>query len=456
MDKSEYFKQKLDEALATDVDEVQDVENAEAPLAPVKPAPTRPAPSRPAREKPSKPERQPFNPPRPKRMPEPKNCMESENDIMISILAEAYEDEAHPSTQGFWKDLPGNKEHLFAKHPVLAMLGDKLSRDAWGHVSDRVTNLNANHADGMRVMRQIVQKESEHKDELIALAKKITAQIWGIPEEMLEGRITSDVEKNEEGGEEKPKPEFDEAMRKQINKRLTMNAMTQGSAVHAMMTMHHVVDKEIEKIDPELLGLYNQISSLSLQMYWMIDIPAMFAMLGMAAVGSTKVNQDDDDGGYKIDARGVVFPVLAQEMNKGVAELLSFHGLEDLSAEETEQVLSYADDIEHEPYLIQIGPELWRQFLKAKPTGASLADIITSLAVQEPDHLHKIVTAVVENPEEASSLLNVLSDDEEERDEYDDGYSDDVDEYDEEEHDEYDDGYSDDDEEEHDDDTYSV
>jgi len=453
---SRYFKQKLSEALAVDVDETLEV----AP-APARPVPIKPSPSKPAREKPLKPERQPFNPPKPKRIPEPKNCMESENDIMISILAEAYEDEAHLSTQGFWKDLPGNKEHLFAKHPVLAMLGDKLSRDAWEHVSDRVTNLNAKHAGGMRVMRQIVQKESEHKDELIALAKKITVQIWGIPEEMLEGRITSDIEKNEAGDEEKSKPEFDEAMRKQINKRLTMNAMTQGSAVHAMMTMHHVVDKEIEKIDPELLGLYNQISSLSLQMYWMIDIPAMFAMLGMSAAGSAKVNQDDDDG-YKIDARGVVFPVLAQEMNKGVAELLSFHGLEDLSAEETEQVLSYADDIEHEPYLIQIGPELWRQFLKAKPTSTSLADIITSLAVQEPDHLHKIVTAVVENPEEASSLLNVLADGEEEHDEYDDGYGDNDDEYDEEEHDEYDDGHSDNDdeyeydEEEHDDDTYSV
>lgn len=433
MDRSEYFKQKLNEALATDVDEAQDVENIEAPLAPVKPAPARPAPSRPAREKPARPERKPFNPPKPKRMPQPKNCMESGNDIMVSILAEAYEDETHPSTQSFWKDLPGNREHLFAKHPVLSLMGDKLSRGAWEHVTSRVADLNANPANAMRIMHQIVQKEREHQDELIGLAKRIVVQIWGIPEEMLEGRLTSDVEKNEEGGEGSEKPELDENMRKQINKRLTMNTMTQGSAVHAMMTMHHAVDKEIGKIDPELLDLYNRISSLSVQMYWLMDIPAMFAMLGMSAVGSANVNHDEENDSYKIDARGVVFPVLAQEMSKGVAELISYHGLENLDDKETEQVLSHADDIRHEPYLIQVGPELWRRFLKVKPQGVSLADIMMALTLQEPDHLHKIVTAVVENPEEAGPLLSALIDDPEEFEveEYDDGYGQ---EYEEEDH----------------------
>jgi hypothetical protein len=161
-------------------------------------------------------------------------------------------------------------------------------------------------------------------------------------------------------------------------------------------------------------------------MYWLIDIPAMFAMLGMSAVGSANVNHDEENDDYKIDARGVVFPVLAQEMSKGVAELLSYHGLENLSLEETEQVLSHADDIRHEPYLIQVGPELWRQFLKVKPKGVSLADVVAALAVQEPDHLHKIITAVIDSPAEASSLLNALIEDPEEFevDEYDDGYGD--------------------------------
>ena len=65
MHRSEYFRQKLDEALATDVDEVEEIENIEAPLAPTKtpsrPAP-RPVPSRPA-PRPSEPKREPFNPP---------------------------------------------------------------------------------------------------------------------------------------------------------------------------------------------------------------------------------------------------------------------------------------------------------------------------------------------------------------------------------------------------------
>ena len=137
------------------------------------------------------------------------------------------------------------------------------------------------------------------------------------------------------------------------------------------------------------------------------------------------MNHDEENDIYKIDARGMVFPVLAQEMSKGVAELISYHGLENLDDKETEQVLSHADDIRHEPYLIQVGPELWRRFLKVKPPSVSLADIMMALTLQEPDHLHKIVAAVVENPEEAGPLLSALIDDpkEFEVEEYDDGYS---------------------------------
>lgn len=348
------------------------------------------------------------------------------------MISEAYEDETHPTTQRFWSDLPRNREHIFAKHPILSLYGDELSRASWNHTQQAARRSGISMQQLMQVMMQIKQVERGHEPELIELAKKITTKIWGIPPEMLQGDISDDVDMNEESNQEFGQDvEIDQAMRDQINKRLTMNAMTQGSAVHAMLTIHHLVDKEVNAIDPTLLELYNKLSSGSHEYYWLIDIPAMFSMLGMHAVGSAQVEYDEEENPIVI-AKAVIFPILAQEMSKGVAELVSHHGLADLDPQTTQTVLNKADDIRHEPYLIQVGPELWRRFLKVKPRDVSLGEIMTALAIQSPAEVHKIIAAVVENSEVASELVRALIEDPAEFDieddplGYDDSYDDGV------------------------------
>jgi hypothetical protein len=372
---------------------------------PTKPKPgTIPKPKHP-------PERKPWNPPKPKQLPQPKNY--TAPNLLAQLMTEAYEDEVEPGTQEFWRGLRRNREHTLGKHPIFAMSGDDLSRKSWEHTDQRTKASGANMGNMMRVVQQIMRIEATHEDELVELAKTITCKIWHIPEEMLNGRLTDDVEENEAdedlGAEEEGPEEIDDVTRKHINKRLTLNAMTHGSAIHAMLSLHHAIDKEIEAIDPRLLRLYDQIASGSHGMYWLIDIPAMFANLGAMAVGSAKVEYpEEEDGEPIIQARGIVFPVLAQEMNKGVAELLSHHGLADLDEPTTKTVLKHADDIKHEPYLMQVGPEMWRRFLKVKPREVSLSDLYVALSKQEPDELHKIIAAAVEDPENAKAMLNEL------------------------------------------------
>jgi hypothetical protein len=353
------FNKKLNKAL--------DSIGETAPAAPVKPAPSKP------REKPK--ERPPLWRPKPQPGVQPKNYTEEDEEIM-----EDYEDESHPSTVSFWRDLPSNKSHAFGQHPLFALYGDKLSRESWGHTKDKAQASQGNMNDLMRLMQQVMSIEQQHESELVDLAKRITVQIWNVPKEMLRGDLTQDVEVNSESDRnygQESEGDVDPNLLKQINKRITMNAMTQGSAVHAMLTLHHLVDREINAIDPRLLDLYNKLSSLSHQYYWLVDIPAMLDMLGISAVGSTKVNYDEG-GAPNIDSRAIVFPILAQEMSKGVAELLSHHGL-DIDDDQKQQVLDRADDIRLEPYLIQIGPALWRKFLKVRPRDIELAEIIRSL-----------------------------------------------------------------------------
>ena len=358
----------------------------------------------------------PWNPPRPKVDPTPKNekpnRQTSESAVnLLAILCEAYEDEADQSTVDFWRKLKGGK-HQFSKHPILSTFGDELSSSSYGHTSGRAKKAglqgkpNQNYR--QRVIQAITQLESQHLEELVELAKRITVHIWDCPPEILNGKLTTDVERNEaddSGDADETLGTDNPDIDKQINKRITMNALTHGSSVNAMLTLHHMVDKEINAIDPRLLILYNKLSAGSHQEYWMINIPDMFEMMAVHA-GSSSVKYDSEQP--SVDARAVCFPVLAQEMSKGVAELLSHHGLSDLDEPTTREVLGKADAVKHEPYLIQVGPEIWRRFLAVRPRDIPLAQLYQALAMQPPDELHRIIYTVIKEPDEAMEILSAL------------------------------------------------
>ena len=54
----------------------------------------------------------------------------------------------------------------------------------------------------------------------------------------------------------------------EINKRLTLNLLIQGSAQHAFLTSHYLVRDELAAINPDLLRLYDQIALGGFVQYW--------------------------------------------------------------------------------------------------------------------------------------------------------------------------------------------
>lgn len=343
----------------------------------------------------------PFKPPKPKHKPEPKN-------VVMSFILEAYEDDVNPDTVRFWNDLPKNRQHFYGKHRIMAMHGNDLSKKSYDFTNSRAQKVGATDPRAVfMAFQRIIQREAEHKAELEALAKRVIAQVWGVPEQILDGMISHEVEINAQrssGDDAEQLTALTPDVVKQINKRITLNAFTQGSAVHNMMTMHYIVDKELREIDPELLKLYDMFSSGSHREYWMMDLAFAAANMANGAVGSENI-QYDDDGSPLIVARAIMFPILLQELSKGVMELISHHGLADLDPETTQTVLKYADRVDDEAYLIQVGPELWRRFIRLLPNDAVKARVMTALALQDPDKLEEIVATVIEKPEEAKQII---------------------------------------------------
>jgi uncharacterized protein (DUF1778 family) len=337
---------------------------------------------------------------------------------------EQYEQEVHPKNKKFWKDLPKNPTHSLGKHPVFTLEGEGLDKASFKHTRDKAEKAQVNHAQLGQLFMQAMQHEGAHKADLEKLAVQAVAKMMHVKEDELEAHLGQDVDINETVGlseeevKEFPKHLIDEAKEfpkhliDEANKRITSNAFAQGASVHAYLTAHFFdeIEKKIKEIDPELVAIYAKLASGSHHMYWLMNMSKM--NLAGAAIGSVKPEYKPD-GELKAVAKSPMFIVLVQELVKGVMELRYIKNLQksELSDDEIRSIYQYADKIEDEPRLIQVGPELWRRFLKvvaASKVKQNSTQVYEHLIHLDPKEIHDFVNLVVSKPADASEKLKLL------------------------------------------------
>lgn len=352
--------------------------------------------------------------PKPTVVPQPKNRK-------LSSFKEDYERHVHPKTKEFWGGVRRNN-HAFSKHPILAQYGDEMSRKGWEHLQpgEEGNDLHQNMMRCMRYIQQVETIESRHKEQLEALAVELTEKLWGIPSERLEANLTGingSFDKNFESDDDyENQEELRDDLRDEVNKRITMNLLVHGSSMHTLKTAHagaplmsranveRFIDQELDKIDPNLVKMYNKIAEITGKQFWLVDI-GMMAQMGLSnsAVASSRVDYSKNNP--KVIAKGMIFPFLVHELFKGTAELLTHFGLENLQKDDAKKVIAKADDIRHEPYLAMAGPAMWRKLLTIKPASATLASIMKKFAKMNPKELHGFLSKVWEaSPEETDDL----------------------------------------------------
>ncbi len=67
-----------------------------------------------------------------------------------------------------------------------------------------------------------------------------------------------------------------ESLQDEINKRLTLNLLIQGSAQHAFLTSHYLVRDELDAIKPGLVRLYDQLALAGFVQYWCSEFVFLF------------------------------------------------------------------------------------------------------------------------------------------------------------------------------------
>lgn len=310
----------------------------------------------------------------------------------------AYEDEVHPDQQRFWGSLP--REHSFAQNPLMALQGNELQKASYAWTKAKMDQVGASPERAMELYPSIVRLEASHKVELQEAAKNIVHQIWGFPKERMIALLTQQVEHNRTTQRFRPQAQNfpTSEVRQGINKRILTRTLSQGASVHAMMTAHHLETEVLNKIDPRLTQMYSQFSLGAHGMYW--GIPKMSgAALAQNAIGSSRIDYDSKPP--VVVAKAHIFPVLVQELVKGVAQLISDWQLEGKDQAQTAQILYHAEPVDSEPHEIQMGPELWRRVLKVLPKGANLARVMMLLSRTPAKELDQIIRAVTDDPEVA-------------------------------------------------------
>ena len=241
----------------------------------------------------------------------------------------------------------------------------------------------------MNGLQRIVQVESQNKEYLERLAVNLVVKELGIPEGSLQfdAQLVHGPMAAAQGMQTEPQQPSDEEVKDAFkkaedhseeledfadefekfnlekSKRRLINSLIQGAAFKGGH-MYVLVSDELSRLDPNLLNHYGVTQALMEHLYWLYP-----DMEGMAGSGGGQMGQsevDDETDPPTVKARAMKFPLLVQELVKGVYEVFGTHGLPD-DPKQAEMVLGAEDTLPAEIWDSRLGPIFWEKFLEAYP-----------------------------------------------------------------------------------------
>jgi hypothetical protein len=99
----------------------------------------------------------------------------------------------------FWARV-GQPQHPFARHPLLVECGAELAAASYRHARERAKAKGVSRIPGfhyaqlVRMMIQALRRERKHQPRLEQLARQVAHAVWGIDEDRLHARLTTQVE----------------------------------------------------------------------------------------------------------------------------------------------------------------------------------------------------------------------------------------------------------------------
>ena len=305
-------------------------------------------------------------------------------------------------------------EGLYAKNPAMKQGTADVQRlvsKRFQKVADKlrevtgIQDLSSKQVQGMvyqemmRKLPNIMRIESQHRDELIDLAKEASLDEAEVPANWYQIEATLGMpdtdnfrfepEDEEEDDDEKEEPlEFpsfdvedltdEEILELEKHKRNIINALIQGAAKKGhYLFQKPEVKSRLDAIDPSLYGDYLGIMAINDFLYFSMEqMIEMMSQTGQGVAGKVELGDaDEDEDGEegdeqgpdtKIKATGMIFPILCHEIIKGLEEAKGRHGLPQEPGLR-QKVQGQTDILSNEPMQLRIGPEIVEKIRFALP-----------------------------------------------------------------------------------------
>jgi len=148
-------------------------------------------------------------------------------------------------------------------------------------------------------------------------------------------------------------------------KRRFINSLIQGASKKGHY-MFHLVEEQLNNINPQLLNLYGVLMSINDLLYWIMPDQMIMSAAGEGEGVQGSEEIDDTTDPPTIRAKGLFFPVLIHELIKGVYEVLGTAGLPD-DPKAAEMVMGQTDTLPYEVWDLRLGPVIWDKFKASYP-----------------------------------------------------------------------------------------
>jgi hypothetical protein len=334
-----------------------------------------------------------------------------------------HNDRIHPDLEGKIRD----KGTPYSTNPAIPegweeSVVTKRFNNVVGKVKDYSGAPTAKQAQSLRngILGTVKELESTNKTYLESLAVQVVRQVFGIngDEVLFDAKlITSSSETDidkivrkkdieqmmemEGGGED------EREYGQEIQKRRIINGFIQGASIVDQYKFH-MVDPELQTIDPNLPKMYDFLRSFTEYKYWMSSALGSGVSAGGVPTsinGTTRVDLSGDVP--KIVARAVIFPILVNEFIKGMMELVSMHGLSK-DPRVRQKALHHADTRDDEPWDLRFGPELWSKFVEMggiQNDPRKQMSLYENLVKLDPDSFSQIIKEMLQDNPRAKEFI---------------------------------------------------
>lgn len=218
-----------------------------------------------------------------------------------------------------------------------------------------------------KLLLQCKELETPYRNELEKICINYVIDLFSVPEETVDivTELCDEVDLNRDsiildpldndGDIEFVNVEDAMSIKGEVYKRRLLNALSMGAAIR--MTDIESLSEEINQLNPKLTDLYNKIISLN---NYLLYTKSDFGLTdeNKMQMGTVEVSLATEDSKVKIEAQGVIFPILLTELIRGFMELFTSHGLPK-DRRQAMMVIGKSDFLKAEPWDMKLGPMLW-------------------------------------------------------------------------------------------------